>query len=173
MDDLILPFDTGSPKNEQARTVQDTQKAAAWKKTSVANLTRYVPSGTYFVRVRIGGKLIVESLKTNVFTVAKLRLADFIKERRQFQSQKDERVSGKMTFGSALDAYRDQLKKNTKLKPNAKLYREKSIQALVRTWPSLPQLDAKKITQNDCISWAATFVQSRRNRSSSCLEIRI
>lgn len=45
-------------------------------KTPVPNLVRDTPSGKYFVRLRIDGKLFRESLKTDVFSVAKLRLAD-------------------------------------------------------------------------------------------------
>ena len=37
-------------------------------------LIRYVPSGTYFARLRVRGKLIRQSLKTDVLSVAKLRL---------------------------------------------------------------------------------------------------
>ena len=49
--------------------------ANQWQKTHFANLIRYVPSGTYFARIRVQGKLIRRSLKTNVVSVAKLRLA--------------------------------------------------------------------------------------------------
>jgi hypothetical protein len=41
------------------------------------------PSGIYFARVRIGGKLIRQSLKTEVFSVAQLRLGDLIKQERE------------------------------------------------------------------------------------------
>jgi hypothetical protein len=46
-----------------------------WLKTPFANLVRYVPSGIYFSRIRVWGKLIRRSLKTNSLTVAKLRLS--------------------------------------------------------------------------------------------------
>jgi hypothetical protein len=37
-----------------------------WQKTPYANLVRYAPSGKYFARIRVGGKLIRQSLKTKV-----------------------------------------------------------------------------------------------------------
>jgi hypothetical protein len=46
-----------------------------WLKTPFANLVRYVPSGIYFSRIRVWGKLIRRSFKTNSLTVAKLRLS--------------------------------------------------------------------------------------------------
>jgi hypothetical protein len=41
---------------------------------------RYVPSGKYYARIRVSGKLVVKSLKTTRITVAKLRLSDLEKE---------------------------------------------------------------------------------------------
>ncbi|MBM3835826.1 MAG: hypothetical protein FJ403_21685 [Verrucomicrobia bacterium] len=47
-----------------------------WQKTSFANLVRYIPSGTYFARVPVRGKLIRKSLKTDKISVAQLRMTD-------------------------------------------------------------------------------------------------
>jgi hypothetical protein len=41
-----------------------------WQKTQYSNLIRYVPSGTYYARLRIKGKLIRRSLKTDLISVA-------------------------------------------------------------------------------------------------------
>jgi hypothetical protein len=57
--------------------------AGLWQKTQFSNLIRYMPSGTYFARLRVNGKLIRKTLKTDVLSVAKLRLADFEKFERQ------------------------------------------------------------------------------------------
>ena len=46
------------------------------QKTHYANLVRYVPTGLYFARMRVKGKLIRKSLKTVTLSVAKLRLGD-------------------------------------------------------------------------------------------------
>jgi hypothetical protein len=66
-----------------APTPDRTGKQPLWVKTPVANLVRYRPSGVYFARVRIRGKLFRQTLKTVVMSVAKLRLANFIKERQE------------------------------------------------------------------------------------------
>jgi hypothetical protein len=47
------------------------ESKANWLKTPFANLVRYVPSGIYFARIRVRGKLIRRSLKTNKLAVAK------------------------------------------------------------------------------------------------------
>jgi hypothetical protein len=53
-----------------------------WQTTAVQNLVRYVPSGTYFARFRVGGKLVWKSLKTATFSVAKQRLRDTLRDHR-------------------------------------------------------------------------------------------
>ena len=55
-----------------------------WETTTVQNLMRYRRSGTYFARFKVGGRLIRQSLDTTVFSVAKQRLPD---KMRQFQGR--------------------------------------------------------------------------------------
>jgi hypothetical protein len=61
-----------------------------WQKTPYSNLIRYVPSGIYYARLRVKGKLIRKSLKTDMLAVGKLRLGDFEKQERQ-RAEKAER----------------------------------------------------------------------------------
>ena len=58
-----------------------TKKALA--KGANCNLIRYVPAAVYFSQIKVRGKLIRHSLKTNKLAVAKLRLADVGKVDRQ------------------------------------------------------------------------------------------
>jgi integrase len=63
-------------KSGQTIAKSDAKKPKLWQKASYVNLIRYVPSGVYFLRIRVRGKLIRKSLKTDVLSVAKLRLTD-------------------------------------------------------------------------------------------------
>jgi hypothetical protein len=65
LDFLILHLDTACVKETQAAPAADNP-AKDWQKTQFANLVRYVPSGTYYARLRAAGKLIHKSLKTDV-----------------------------------------------------------------------------------------------------------
>jgi hypothetical protein len=51
-----------------------------WVKTPYPHLICYKPSGNYFGRIRVNGKLIRRSLETHVLTVAKLKLSDFLQD---------------------------------------------------------------------------------------------
>jgi hypothetical protein len=63
-------------------------------KHRILNLIRYKPSGNYFGRVRVNGKLIRRSLETYVLTVAKLKRSDFLKDHRRLAINKGESVLG-------------------------------------------------------------------------------
>ena len=131
--------------------------SSQWANSPVANLVRYVPSGIYFARARVGGKLIRRSLKTDVLSVAQLRLSDLLKVERQATESRASASKGKMTFGDALAIYSGRLEAKVELKASAKLYRRKSIEALVKSWPGLKELDVRKISERECLNWAARF----------------
>jgi integrase len=132
---------------------------ARWQKTPVANLMRHNQSGNYYARVRISGKLIWRSLKTDRISVAKLRLGDFHKEERQHAASHNAVGRGKMTFGAALETYRERLKGDYALKERSKTYRQERIAALLKSWPGLEETDVSKISKTDCLAWAAKFGQ--------------
>ena len=60
---LILQSDTGCIKTKKTKLAPPAAQGE-WQKTPFSNLVRYVPSGAYFARIRVGGKLIRQSLKT-------------------------------------------------------------------------------------------------------------
>jgi len=136
-----------------------SEKEPQWQKTPIANLVRNTSSGNYYARVRVRGKLIWKTLKTDRMSVAKLRLGDFLKEENHRAEATQATIRGKMTFGDALVIYRQQLQAAQHLKPSAKLYREKCIKALLKTWPELEASDVRKISANDCREWASRFAR--------------
>ena len=94
-DNLILQSDTNTVNAPN----DPPEKASVWQRTPHANLIRYQPSEVYFARFRVKGKLFRRSLKTNVITVARLRLADIEKSERQRAQSAGAVAAGKMTFG--------------------------------------------------------------------------
>ena len=139
------------------KTNSSDKTEARWQKTPVANLVRHIQSGNYYARIRVRGKLIWKSLKTDRISVAKLRLGDFHKEERQRAAAHKAVARGKMTFGAALETYRERLKGDYSLKERSKTFREERIAALLKSWPDLEQTDVSKISKADCLAWAARF----------------
>lgn len=145
-------------KTSQTQTKKaETEKSSDWVKSPVANLVRYKPSGIYFARVRVKGKLFRASLDTDIITVAKIRLTDFISERREEMGDDSAVKSGKLTVGDAVDIFRKRLDGQQNIKEGAKVYRRKCIEALLKSWPELSALPVGKVSKDDCITWAKKF----------------
>jgi len=143
--------------NPEAKRKSKNQEL--WQKTNYSNLIRYVPSGVYFCRIRVNGKLVRKSLKTDVLSVAKLRLADREKELRQTADRETalQRGRGQMTFGEALKIYQNKLANNVNIKTRTKEYYEQRIDALKRSWSGLENLNVKAISRKACEDWAVKF----------------
>lgn len=130
---------------------------AVWQKTQYANLVRYIPSGTYFARIKVRGKLIRRALGTDQITVAKLRLSDLEKQERQVAEVHDALRRGRMTVGEASDHYRKRVEGNARLKPRTKQYYLECAKVLMKSWPELARTDVRRVTKADCEQWAARF----------------
>ena len=107
----------------------------------------------------MAGKLIRQSLKTNVFSVAKIRLADLTQEQRKAAEVGKLSASGKMSFGDARRIYEERLKNNQRLKATAKQYRMRTIEDLGKTWSGLNATDIRKISERECLAWAAKYAE--------------
>jgi integrase len=135
------------------RLVTDT---GPWRRVG-HNLVRYAPSGKYFMRCRVAGRLHRKSLKTTVLSVAKLRLPDEIRKLREQAESHVAVVQGKMRMGNAVDVYSRQLADRADIKPRTKTYYAEVVTALLNSWPSLSDCDVTKISERDCRMWAARF----------------
>ncbi len=127
------------PSTTQSRKQQ-------WQKTQYSNLVRYGPSGTYFARVRVEGKLIRKSLDTSVLSVARLRLGDFIKEQRALPAKKGENLS----LDALAAEFLQQSETDYNLKPRTREYHHECVAMLKRCDETLFPLSAAKITKSRC-----------------------
>jgi len=124
-----------------------------WLKTPYPNLIRYKPSGNYFGRVRVNGKLIRHSLKTHVLSVAKLKLSDFLQDYRRLAINKGQSVKGEVI----IEMCKNEIKDNHNNKPRTKLYKQEVLIALKKTWPELFATDIANISQKDCADWSVRY----------------
>ncbi len=129
-----------------------------WQKTSVQNLVRH-KSKRYYARAYLGGKEIWKSLKTSSISVAKARLADFMKEHREKGEATQAAFQGKMTVGDAVELHKRKLAENVRIKPSTRHYWDQVLASLLKSWPSLAGTDVRKVSPNDCRAWAAQFAR--------------
>jgi integrase len=117
-------------------------------------LLQYVSNGNYYGRIRVNGKLIRVSLKTSVWTTARMRLTDLQKDQRE-NSNKVEPPK----FSEAVELFKRELEHDTAIKPQSKKYRHYCLTKLQRTWPELWELRINEITPEACKEWAAKLVK--------------
>ncbi len=160
--------------NRNAPIVRAAERIKLWQKTPYANLIRYLPSGVYFCRIRVRGRLIRKSLKTDVLSVAKLRLTDEEKKHRQTAQRQTaiQRGRGQMTFAEALEVYRARLQANPAIKSKTKDYYAQRILSLRKTWPTLEKTSLRDLSKQDCLDWAASFEGSSPAFNNNVLVLR-
>src|SRR6266568_4075327 len=127
------------------------QADSDWVKTPYPNLIRYKPSGNYFGRVRVNGKLIRRSLETHVLSVGKLKLSGFLQDHRRLAINKGQSVKGEVI----IEMFKKEIEDDHNNKPRTKLYKQEVLIALKKTWPELYSSDIAKVSQKDCNDWAA------------------
>jgi hypothetical protein len=116
----------------------------------VPNLLQYVSNSNYYGRIKVGGKTIRESLSADVWSIAKLRLHDFVKKH-----QHDTARFEAPHFKEAVELFKQELESNSALKPQSKRYRLWCLQKLENSWPEVLGLRLDEITDIACKEWAA------------------
>jgi len=162
-------------KTKQKTANEDSAESPkVWQRTSFANLIRYTPSGMYFCRIRVQGRLIRKSLKTDVLSVAKLRLTDEEKKHRQAAQRQlaIQRGRGQMIFRESLEIYRARLQANPDIKSKTKDYYEQRVDSLLKTWPGLEKTNLRDLSKQDCLDWAAKYDGSATAFNNTVLVLR-
>ncbi|HEX3719664.1 MAG TPA: site-specific integrase [Verrucomicrobiae bacterium] len=159
---------------QSVANVETAEPPKLWQKTSYANLIRYTPSGIYFCRIRVQGKLIRKSLKTDVLSVAKLRLTDEEKRHRQAAQHQlaIQRGRGQMTFADALKIYHARLEANPDIKSKTKDYYRQRVDSLLATWSGLEKTSVRDISKQNCLDWAARYDGSSTAFNNTALVLR-
>lgn len=142
--------ETAIPQPERKRE-EHLSTDGKWRSfPRVPNLLQYVNSSVYFGRNKINNKVIRKSLETTVWSTAKLRLVDFLKENRERQ----ERVFTPK-FKEALELFLQGLNAATNIKESSKQYRRDCVKKLQATWPELWELMIEEISPEACKEWGS------------------
>ncbi len=118
----------------------------------VPNLLQYVVAGTYYARCKVKGKPVRVALDTDVFTTAKLRLPDKLKDMR-----KPKAIVG--TFAEGRLQFERQTNSDHTLAELSKVYRLRCVACILKSWPALDSLKVDKIIEQDVRDWAARYAE--------------
>jgi integrase len=128
-----------------------------WERTSVQNLLRNGESGRYFGRWTVSGKQIWVKLETDVFSVAKLRLADEAAKIESRRRSANSVTAGKGTVGDLMVTYEDLTKSNSELKPSSITARLVALKKVKKTWPELAAMKPLDVSTAAVEAWATRF----------------
>ena len=134
---------------------KNRKEKSVWERTSVQCLYRHGKSGRYYLRTKSGKKEIWRSLKTTTWSVAKLRLADQLKDIRQARGSNRAMESGEMTMTDCVRIYRDRFEGNGDLSEGTRHVRRTALNRLVKTWPGFGSLKPQQVTAGRVYEWAA------------------
>jgi len=158
----ILLYSTARMKRDLPQPGAD-DRAKTWQATQYSNIVRHVPSQIYYARLRVKGKLVWRSLKTERISIAQARLADIEREEHRKSEAGFVQATDKVLIRECIEAYRQKgfrpakprSKKDLKpLKPAALAYYEQRVQALKESWPGFEELEVRHVTEKHCSNWA-------------------
>src|ERR1700739_4833020 len=107
--------------------MSETPTTPKWVPTSVQHMYRNRDSGRYYSRAYVQGKEVWRSLKTDVFTVAKLRLAKELAAAGRSKRTAAALTGGKGEIRHAIAEYERQLDDNVESKPSSIHYRKQLV----------------------------------------------
>lgn len=89
---------------------RENMSKTTWERTSVQNLLRNGASGRYYARWTIAGKQKWVNLKSDVFSVAKLKILDEAAKVEAFRQSGAAATAGKGTLGDLINVYEQGVK---------------------------------------------------------------
>ena len=118
-----------------------------WDTTREPNLLRNTASGRYYGRFTLGGKQKWVNLDTDVWTVAKLRLADERGKIERLRQTAANVTAGGAYMGDMATLYKQRIKDRVDIKPKTKRRLREEVETIIKTWPSFATLAPGQLTR--------------------------
>lgn len=138
-----------TPSETTTVGIKASEPKAIWKKRA-EHLVQHLPTGTFYARVKIKGKTIRKSLDTDVFTTAKLKLPDALKQMRKPKAE-----AGTFSFGRV--QFEAETRNKHELSEAARVYRLRCVDRILRSWPGLDNRPVDKLTKGEMDAWAKRY----------------
>ena len=122
-------------------------------KSKIPNLVKYVATGRYYARAKLGGTQVYESLKTFDYEVAELRLAKFMDQMRKRRAKRVKRPKTG-TFKELFDDYERRIEVDNDLAESSKKAKRYALKRLKATWPELANVRPSRLSVDAVVQWA-------------------
>ncbi len=130
-----------------------SEKRPKWETTREPNLLRNHASGRYYGRFTISGKQKWLNLDTDVWTVAKLRLADERSKLERARQTLTNVSSGDALAGDLVTIYKQRIDDRVDIKPKTRSRLHEEVDAIIKTWPGFASLPPNRINRQAVIEW--------------------
>lgn len=119
------------------------------------NLVTYAPTGTYFGRAKVDGKLQYESLQTTDRQIADRRHLKFMERIRKARNRSNasKKTASNSKFKDLFNSYRKDIAEDPSLKPASKVARINSLIRIEKTWPDLLGMRPSRLKKSDVVKW--------------------
>jgi integrase len=124
-----------------------------WETTREPNLLRNTASGQSYARFTLSGKQKWEALETDLFNVARLRIADKRAGIARLRQTADSVTAGGARIGDLVALYKQRLADRADITPETKRRLGDACDAIVKTWPGLITLAPARLTRQTVIEW--------------------
>ena len=133
-----------------------------WETTRESNLLRNSASGRYYGRFTLAGKQKWVNLETDVWTVAKLRLADERAKIERLRQTAADVIAGEARMGALVILYRQRIEDRVGIRPETRRRLREEVDAIVKTWPRFTDLSPRQVTRQAVEEW-----RNRLNREGT------
>jgi len=124
-----------------------------WETTREPNLLRNTASGRYYGRFTLSGKQKWVNLETDVWTVAKLRLADERAKIERLRQTSADVTAGDAGMGALVTLYKQRIADRVDIRPETRRRLREEIDAIVKTWPRFEDLAPRQLTRQAVTEW--------------------
>ncbi len=130
-----------------------SNKKQTWETTREPNLLRNGASGRYYGRFNFGEKQKWVNLQTDVWTVAKLRLADERVKIERLRQNSTAVTSGDASMGALVSLYMQRLQDRVDIRVETRRRLREEVDAIVKTWPNFHDQAPSRITRQAVTEW--------------------
>jgi integrase len=124
-----------------------------WETTREPNLLRNTGSGRYYGRFTLAGKQKWINLDTNLWTVARLRLADERSKIERLRQSATNVTVGGACMGDLMALYKQRIEDRVDIKPKTKRRLREEVDTIAKTWLGFQTLSPRRLTRQAVIEW--------------------
>jgi len=147
----LTPYITGYMQTANT----ESKNSQIWESVET-NLIRYKPTGGYYVKAKLHGRKIKESLGTDNLIAARRLLSSWMAKAR---GRVGKAGGGKMsaTMGALIEEYKAWLSNRIQA-PRTTEFRLECLGDIVRTWPRFELLKVNNVSRHDVTTWRDSLV---------------